>query len=146
MWNLPQEAKKAKLWKLKTTVYGLCDAPGVWYLSVKGVLLKVGAVKSKFNNSVFYWQKDGILEGLISYNADDFFWGRTKSFDICAINTLNKSSKNSQEKLKSFKYVDLNIEQKQGCIYLDQQMYTDKLKEVNISRERRMSKESPLTT
>ena len=29
MWNLPQEAKKAKLWKLKTTVYGLCDAPGV---------------------------------------------------------------------------------------------------------------------
>ena len=52
----------------------------------------------------------------------------------------------SQEKLKSIKYISLNIEQRQGCIYLDQQMYTDKLKEVDITKERRMSKESPLTT
>ena len=51
----------------------------------------------------------------------------------------------SQEELKVFKYVGLNIEQRQGCIYLDQQMYTDKIKEVNIGGERRMSKESPLT-
>ena len=25
-----QEVERAKLWKLKTTVYGLCDAPRVW--------------------------------------------------------------------------------------------------------------------
>ena len=43
-----------KLWKLKTTIYGLCDAPRVWNLSVKEVLLKTNAVKSKFNDSVFY--------------------------------------------------------------------------------------------
>ena len=52
----------------------------------------------------------------------------------------------SQEELRSFKYVGLNIEQRQGCIYLDQLMYTDELKEADVSRERRMSKESPLTT
>ena len=54
----PQEDETDKLRKLKTTVYGLYDAPRVCYLSVKGVLLKVGAVKSKFDHPVFYWQKD----------------------------------------------------------------------------------------
>ena len=49
-------------------------------------------------------------------------------------------------KQKIFKYVGLNIEQKQGYIYLDQQMYTGKLREVDISRDRRISKESPLST
>ena len=57
-----QEVEMDKLRKLKTTVYGLCDTPKVWHLSVKGVLLKAGAVKSKFDDSVFYWQKDGKLE------------------------------------------------------------------------------------
>ena len=142
----PQEAETVKLWILTTTVYRLCDAPRVWYLIVKGVLLKAGAVKSKFDYSVFYWQKDGKLEGIISCHVDDFFWGGTKSFKICVINLLKKSSVNRQEEFISFKYVCLNIEQRQGCIYLDQQMYTDKLKEVVFSRERRMSKESPLTT
>ena len=33
----PKEANTNKLWKLNTTVYGLCDAPREWYLSVKRV-------------------------------------------------------------------------------------------------------------
>ena len=52
-----QEAGTLKLWKLKTTVFGLCDAPRVWYISVKGVLLKAGAVKSKLDDSVFYCRR-----------------------------------------------------------------------------------------
>ena len=40
----------------------------------------------------------------------------------------------SQEELRSFKYIGLNTEQRQGCIYLDQQMYPDELQEVDISR------------
>ena len=141
----PQEAETDKLWKLKTTVYGLCDAPRVWYISVKGVLVKAGAVKSKFDDSVSYWQKDGKLEELISCHVDDSFWAGTKSFEISVIDMLKNSFVTSQEELRSFKYVGLNIEQRQGCIYLDQLMYTDELKEVDVSRER-MSKESPLTT
>ena len=106
----PKEAETVKSWKLKTTIYGLCDAPRVWYLSVKGVLLKAGAVKSKFDDSVFYLQKNGKLEGLISCHAHDFFWGRTKSFEISVINVL-KSFVASQAELKNLGYVGLNIEQ-----------------------------------
>ena len=39
-----KEAGTTKLWKFKITVHGLCDAPRVWYVSVKEVLLKAGAV------------------------------------------------------------------------------------------------------
>ena len=52
----------------------------------------------------------------------------------------------SQGELKSSKYVGLIIDQKQGCIYLDQQLYTEERKEFGICREKRMSKKSPLTT
>ena len=69
--------------------------------------------------------------------------GGTKSFEISVI---KKVICDQSRGIENFKYVGLNIEQRQRCIYLDQLPYTDKLKEVDISRERRMSKESPLTT
>ena len=43
----PKEANTNKLWKLNTTVYGLCDAPREWYLSVKKELLATWCVKSR---------------------------------------------------------------------------------------------------
>ena len=36
----PKEAQTEKI-----TVYGLCDAPGAWYLSVKQELIKIGGTK-----------------------------------------------------------------------------------------------------
>lgn len=99
----PQEAELLKLWKLKTIVYGLCDTPWEWYLSVKGVPSKTSAVKIKFDDSVFYWQKDRKLEELISCHVDDLFWGGTRIFEICVIiNTLKRPfKKTSQGELKS---------------------------------------------
>ena len=50
----PKEANTNKLWKLKTTVFGLCDAPREWYLSVKKELLAAGCVKSRYDNATPY--------------------------------------------------------------------------------------------
>ena len=68
----PKELGTKKLWKLKTTVYGLCDAPRVWYISVKDVLLKAGAEKSKSDDSIFFWHRNGKVQGLICCHADTF--------------------------------------------------------------------------
>ena len=38
------------------TVYGLCDAPEVWYLRIKEVPEKFGMLKSKFDDVLFYWR------------------------------------------------------------------------------------------
>ena len=81
----PKEASTKKLWKLKTTVYGLCDAPRVWFISVKQVLLKAGAEKSKLDDSIFFWHRNGKVQGLICCHVDDFFWGGINNFEKTVI-------------------------------------------------------------
>ena len=140
----PKEAETTKLWKLVTTVYGLCDGPRAWYLRVKDVLLKLNTVKSKFDDSLFYWWKNNRLEGVICCHVDDFYWGGTKDFEKYVIDVLRKTFKTSHEEYENFKYLGVFIQQKNDCIYLDQQKYIDDLEEVHINKDRRMSKGSPL--
>ena len=45
--KLPKEAETSNIWKLNITAYDLCDAPRVWYISVKDVLMKTGTKKKK---------------------------------------------------------------------------------------------------
>ena len=45
----PHEAKVPKC------VYGLTDASRSWYLTVKGELLKLGAIASKLDEVIFTW-------------------------------------------------------------------------------------------
>ena len=47
----PPEANTTKLWKLNTSVYGLCDAPRAWYQKLSDEFTKVGATKSSFDSS-----------------------------------------------------------------------------------------------
>ena len=53
-----KEASTNKVWKLNTTVYGLCDAPKAWYLSVKEELINTGGAESRYNNAIFFWQNN----------------------------------------------------------------------------------------
>ena len=73
-----------------------------------------------------------------------YVWGGTKNFEESIINILKKTFKISQEEFENLKYLCLHIQQKQDCIYLDQHMYIDELKEVQICKDRKMSKKSPL--
>ena len=57
----PKKAHTKKIWKLNTTVYGLGDAPRAWYLCVKEELLKIGDIKSKYDNAIFYWHQNNRL-------------------------------------------------------------------------------------
>ena len=115
-------------------------------MSVKKVLENSGAIKSKFDDFLFYWHKDDKLQRLICCHVDDFSWGGTKNFEESVINVLKKTFKTSQKEFENFKYLGLHIEQKQDCIYLDQHMHIDELKEVQICKERKISKESSLNT
>ena len=80
-----------KLWKLKTTVYGQWDAPRVWYISVKEVLLKAGAEKSKFDDSIFFWHRNPKVHRLICCHVDDFFRRSTNDLKtLCLSDTERK--------------------------------------------------------
>ena len=71
-----------------------------------------------------------------------FFWaggeGAT-SFEISVINTLKKVICDQLRGIEKFQVCRFKYwakKQRQGCTYLDQQMYNDELKEVDISREK----------
>ena len=102
---------------MNTIVYGLCDVPRVWYISVKEVLLKAGTEKSNFHESIFFWHRNGKVQGLICCHVDDFFWGGKNDFEKTVIQKLKASFVTSLEKLESFKYLGLNIVKKNDCIY-----------------------------
>ena len=71
----PPEAaySNAKLWKLNTAVYGLCDASRSWYLKVSQELLNKGATTSVYDNALFYWRASNKLQGIKCCHVDDFF-------------------------------------------------------------------------
>ena len=48
-----KEVSTNEVWKLNTTVFGLCDAPRAWHLSVKVELIKMKVVKSKYDDALF---------------------------------------------------------------------------------------------
>ena len=62
------------------------------------------------------------------------------------ISVLQKTFKVNLEEYKNFKYPSLHIEQKQDCIYLDQQIYIDELKEARACKDRKISKKILLNT
>ena len=69
-------------------IYGLRDTSRVWYISVKEVRLKTGAEKSKFDDSIFFWHRNGKEQGLICCHVDNFFWGGTNDFQKTVIQRL----------------------------------------------------------
>ena len=70
----PVECKTLKIWRLKKTVYGLADAPRVWYLRLKEELLKLGVTSSTYDQGLFYWHSLKGLEGILVCFVDDLLW------------------------------------------------------------------------
>ena len=69
----PKEANTNKVWNWNTTVHGLCDAPSTWYLSVKEELINTGGVKSGYDDVIFFWHNNQLLQGILLSHVDDFF-------------------------------------------------------------------------
>lgn len=79
--------------KLNLIVYGLCDSPRIQYLSVKGVLLKSGALKSKFAMTSLQVYSVAML--MISSGEEEKFLNPTLS--------IKSSSQVHPEELENFK-------------------------------------------
>ena len=87
----PSEAGTKNFWKLNISVYGLCDAPRAWYLSLKLVLEKGGAKESKYDHAVFYLYDSNNLQDILCAHVDI----------LCAHVLI------SLEELETFRYLGL---------------------------------------
>ena len=140
----PPEFFEGKVWKLKKTVYGLCDAARAWYDTVKKEMLRLGMSISKFDPAMFMFRKDGRLEGIVCIHVDDYCWGGTGYFEGLVIAKLKKHFLVGIVDSGHFKYVGLNVKQKDKGISLDQESYIKGLNQIEISQKKCQKKDMGL--
>ena len=133
----PPEFADGRIWKLRKTVYGLCDAARHWYLRVKDQLLALGAQVCTLDPALFSWKFNGRIEGVICIYVDDFLWAGTPEFKGKVIDCLRRVFLIGSFEAKAFKYVGLNIASyKDGSFTLDQLVYASTLTPMTVSRQR----------
>lgn len=142
----PPEFDDGYIWRLRKTVYGLCDAARHWYLRVSSQLIELGARRCSVDPALFSWRKDGQLDGVICVYVDDLFWAGGEVFREQVIDRLSEVFVMGSSETKAFKYLGLNIEsQDDGSITLDQNSYAATLTPINISKQRTSVRTSELS-
>ncbi len=107
----PPEFDNGRLWKLKKTVYGLCDAPRAWFIRLKDEVKKLGLTPCNLDPTLSYWYKNGKLEGVMCIHVDDILWGESENFiEELIVELESMFTIGSLEKI-NMKYLDLNINQ-----------------------------------
>ena len=144
----PRECKTKKLWKLKKTVYGLADAPRMWFLTLRQELVKLGAKVSSYDQGFFFWHSDdGLdLEGIIVCFVDDQLWGGSEWFERHVIDKLRHIFKIGCEHSSAFKYIGIDLVQKSDfSICINQGSYVESLEPISLDRSRKLQKDEPIT-
>ena len=133
------------VWKLKTCIYGLKDASKTWYLSVKEKFIELGAKPSRYDPAVFIWHQNGALKGILCAHVDDFLFGGTQEFLDSVINPVREKFLVGSDYITAFRYLGLNIQQLDDhSILIDQISYINMIKEIDVKKERKAMKDTPL--
>src|ERR1700755_1664326 len=134
VWVIPpKEAKEKGLWELKKTVYGLKDAARVWFDKGVSIITELGGVKSKLEPALFVWKKEGKMIGIMCTHVDDFCFGGNKEFFEKIITGIKSRLRIGTEEVSEFKYIGINIEEREEGVWLEQNKYID---DINIPESR----------
>ena len=141
----PEEYYVGYLWKLNKTVYGLCDASKAWYDRVCKVLIKLGVTQCLADKAIFFWYTDNKLGGIIALYVDDFLYAGSQHFIDSIIKKLMTIFKIGSTGSGSFTYVGYRLNTYQDGITLDQEQYINSIKDVYLSKKRKIDKTCILT-
>ena len=62
-------------------VYGLVDAPKLWWDSLTKTLKQLGMIQSGLDSCIFYSRtQSGALQGIVAFHVDDLLIGGTEEF------------------------------------------------------------------
>ena len=136
----PKEYDEGKLWKLKKTVYGLCDAARAWYFRLKEELQVLSVEMCKLDPSLFVWKRRGKTQGVICIHVDDFLYTGTADFYKWIISKLRSKFLVGSSDSVTFIYVGLRIKSYKDGLTVDQNQYIDGLEMIPISKTRAAEK------
>ena len=135
-----------RIWRLRKTVYGLADAPRVWFLRLREEILKLGAKETSLDSGVFYWYVDNKLEGIMACFVDDQLWGGSTSFAHNVIEKLRTTFDISHEHETAFKYVGIELVQANDfSIRVSQKKYISNISLIEVDSVRKKQKDEELT-
>ena len=133
--------------KIKKGVFGLSDAPRMWYQRLNKALLAQGWERSMMDYACWLlWSKDRTyLEGVVISHVDDLLLGGSKLAQD-KILELGKELGFGSISYDSFTYCGKKIEQlEDGTIQISMKEYHANLKTVPIPVHRRRQEDSPLS-
>ena len=131
----PKEyTNEGKVWLLKKTVYGLNDAPKHWYLRVREELKKLKVTVSKYDAGLFFYHIKGDLHGILVTHVDDFLWGGSHKFVENVIKTLHNVFIVGTVNKYAFKYLGLNLKEKESSIDISQKEYIEQIQPMTYEK------------
>jgi len=140
----PKEYDDGRLWRLKKTVYGLCDAARAWYLRVKDELKLLSIEICSVDKSLFFWRRNGKIEGIICIYVDDFLYAGTQLFCNMVIEKLKEKFLIGSAEAINFTYVGLRIKSYKDGMTIDQNQYIAGLNLIPINKKRASEKKEEL--
>ena len=79
--GVPGYNEKETVCELVKPVYGLVDAPRLWWTSLTKTVREQGLQQSELDNCIFYSRDSaGALNGVIAFHVDDLLVGGTTEF------------------------------------------------------------------
>ena len=141
----PVEFDEGKIWRLKKTVYGLCDAAGAWYNRVSSALCSLSVERCDLEPSLFYWLIGGELKGIICVYVDDLLWSGTNEFENEVIGKIRELFLIGSSETDTFKYIGLNLTSEGSKTTIDQNQYAASLSKAELQSSRATARSSELS-
>lgn len=141
----PDEFNNGNVWKLRKTVYGLADAAHMWYKRVRHELIRLGVEQCLLDKAVFFWYKNGKLEGVICLYVDDFLFAGSNIFIDTIIKKFMRIFEIGNTGSDNFTYVGLRLNTYRDGITLDQDHYISSINDIYLSKKRKLEKNSKIT-
>ena len=134
------------LLKVEKAVYGLCDAPRQWHGKVQRTMLELGLKMSALDPCLYYHHKNGQLHGLLTIHVDDLITTGDAVFEEEILSRLKQKFPFKHWKQDEGEFLGRYVKrQPDGSIIVSQEEYCQKLKTIEVSRERRRERDRPLT-
>ena len=128
-------------------MFGLNDAPRLWWTRLRDYLKKNDCRQSRLDPSLFMYEPNGVLQGIISTHVDDLLGAGGDLFDKL-LDKIDKEFGFGTREYDSFRHTGKNIRKDMttGEITVDMKEYVENLTPCRITRERRAELEGPLTS
>ena len=138
--------RKGIIWKLKKPLYGLGDSARNWYMTLRDKLVETGCYLSKLDQSVFRFYDDrNCLAGILVSHVDDLLYAGNTKFHREIMKQVLSCFKISRMHTRDFTYLGWSIEQRAGCITVDQQDYGLSIEPITHSSKVSKDKERTLS-